>query len=84
MANLREIKKVVILLVNDVISDWLLFMYFNEGKNTKEAQSIITDAIALGENIFEQINHYPKDDAKAHFKNVNKKLAMFHFYWYYM
>ncbi len=74
MANLRVIKKDVIFLVNEVISDCWLFMYFNEGKNTKEAQAIITDAIALGENIFEQINHYPKNDAKAHFKNVNKKL----------
>ena len=49
-------------------------MFFNEGKNTQEAKSIITDAITLGENIFEQINNYPKDDAKKHFKTVNKKL----------
>ena len=74
MANLRVIKKDTIFLVNEVISDCWLFMFFNEGKNTQEAQSIITDAITLGENIFEQINHYPKDDAKKHFKTVNKKL----------
>ena len=74
MANLRVIKKDTIFLVNEVISDCWLYMFFNEGKNTQEAQSIITDAITLGENIFEQINHYPKDDAKKHFKTVNNKL----------
>lgn len=74
MANLRVIKKDVIYLVNEVISDCWLYMYFNENKNTEEAQKIITDAIILGENIFEQINHYPKDDAGKHFKAVSKKL----------
>lgn len=74
MANLRVIKKDVIFLVNEVISDGWLYMYFNEGKNTDKVQAIIAEAIALGENIFEQINHYPKDDAKKHFKSLNKKL----------
>ena len=35
------------------------------------------DAIELGDNIFEQINHYPKDDAKTtkqHFAALNAKL----------
>lgn len=74
MANLRIIKKDVIYLVNEVISDCWLYMYFNENKNTEEAQKIITDAIVLGENIFDQINHYPKDDTRKHFKSVNRKL----------
>lgn len=73
MANLRVIKKDVIYLTNEVISDCWLYMYFNEKKNTEKAEKIITDAIELGENIFEQINHYPKNDAKKHFKAVNKK-----------
>ncbi len=73
MANLRVIKKDVIYLVNEVISDCWLYMYFNENKNTENVQKIIEDTITLGENIFEQINHYPKDDAKNHFRALNRK-----------
>ncbi len=74
MASLRVIKKDVIYLVNEVISDCWLYMYFNEDKKIEEATKIYTDAIALGENLFEQINNYPKDDARKHFKEVNKKM----------
>ncbi len=74
MANLRVIKKDVIFLVNEIISDCWVYMYFNGEKNREEAQKIVADAVELGDNIFEQINHYPKDDAKKHFKALNQKL----------
>ncbi len=74
MANLRVIKKDVIFLINEVISDCWLFMFLNNQKNNEKAQEIIADAIALGDNLFDQINHYPKDDARNHFKAVNKKM----------
>ena len=35
---------------------------------------LVADAVELGDNIFEQINHYPKEDAKKHFKALNQKL----------
>ena len=38
------------------------------------AKKIVADAVELGDNIFDQINHYPKDDAKKHFKALNHKL----------
>ena len=74
MANLRSFKKDVIFLVNEVISDCWVFMYLNRDKNVDEANKIVADAVELGDNIFEQINHYPKDDAKKHFKALNQKL----------
>ena len=74
MANLRSFKKDVIFLVNEVISDCWVFMYLNREKNVDEAKKIVADAVELGDNIFEQINHYPKDDAKKHFKALNQKL----------
>ena len=74
MANLRTFKKDVILLVNEVISDCWVFMYLNRDKNVDEANKIVADAVELGDNIFEQINHYPKEDAKKHFKALNQKL----------
>lgn len=74
MANLRVVKKDVIFLINEVISDCWVFMYLHDGKKSEEAEKIISDAIALGDNLFEQINHYPKEDTKNHFKQVNEKL----------
>ncbi|MBO7268813.1 MAG: hypothetical protein J6U83_03565 [Bacteroidales bacterium] len=74
MANLRVIKKDVIILVNEVIYDCWVYMYFHSDKNLDEAKKIVADAVELGDNIFEQINHYPKDDAKKHFKALNQKL----------
>ena len=74
MANLRVFKKDVIFLINEVISDCWVYMYFNGEKNLDEAKKIVADAVELGDNIFEQINHYPKEDAKKHFKALNQKL----------
>ena len=74
MANLRTFKKDVIFLINEVISDCWVFMYLNRDKNVDEANKIVADAVELGDNLFEQINHYPKDDAKKHFKALNQKL----------
>lgn len=74
MANLRTFKKDVIFLINEVISDCWVFMYLNRDKNVDEANKIVADAVELGDNIFEQINHYPKEDAKKHFKALNQKL----------
>ena len=74
MANLRTFKKDVIFLINEVISDCWVFMYLNRDKNVEEANKIVADAVELGDNLFEQINHYPKEDAKKHFKALNQKL----------
>ncbi len=74
MANLRVFKKDVVFLINEVISDCWVYMYMNGEKNLDEAKKIVADAVELGDNIFEQINHYPKDEAKKHFKALNQKL----------
>ena len=74
MANLRVFKKDVVFLINEVISDCWVYMYLNGEKNSDEVKKIVADAVELGDNIFEQINHYPKDDAKKHFKALNQKL----------
>ena len=76
MANLRVIKKDVIYLIKEVISDCWVFMYLNGDKKQEEAQQIINDAIALGDNLFDQINHYPKEETKKHFKQVNEKMLV--------
>lgn len=75
--NLRVIKKDVIYLINEVISDCWLYICLHNDKATEAAEQIISDAIDLGDNMFDQINHYPKKsrrDTKEHFNALNKKL----------
>lgn len=85
MANLRVIKKDVVYLINEVISDCWVYVCFNGDKNLEEVEKITADAIELGDNLFEQINHYPKCakggdkkeaalETKKHFRAINNKL----------
>ena len=74
MNNLRSIKKDVIFLTNEVISDCWISLYYD--KNADEVNSIINDAIALSDKLFADINNYPKGkgEAKKFFKVVRKEL----------
>ncbi len=74
MANLRVIKKDITYLINEVISDCWTFMYMYPDKKQEEVQKIISDAIELGDDLFGQVNLYPKEGARQHFKQVNQKL----------
>ena len=90
MANLRSAKKDVIFFMNEVISDCYMFMCIHPDKNQEEAAKIIDQAMALGENLFEQINNYPsapgralkdanlrkeyRKQVKAHFAQISGKL----------
>lgn len=71
MANLRVIKKDVIFLINEVISDCCTYMSVYPESNPQEVEKIIADAIALGDDLFEKINKHPKEGAKKYFKEVH-------------
>src|SRR5574344_1273241 len=74
MANLRVIKKDVIFLINEVISDCCTYMSIYPESNPQEVEKIIADAIALGDNLFEKINKHPKEGAKKYFKEVHTSI----------
>lgn len=71
MANLRVIKKDVIFLVNEVISDCFTYLSLYPERPTENVEQIIQDAIALGDATFDRINHLPKKDIKKYFKDIN-------------
>lgn len=74
MANLRVIKKDIVFLVNEVISDCWVYMQLNPAADTTPVEQIIADAVALGDQTFDKVNHSPKEGKKAYFNEVNKAL----------
>lgn len=72
MANLRVIKKDVIFFTNEVISDCCTHIALYPERDSAEIESIINDAIALGDATFDRINHFSKGETKKYFKEVNE------------
>ena len=67
MANLRVIKKDIVFLVNEVISDCWVYLQLNPECDQ-------ADAVALGDQTFDKVNHAPKEGKKAYFREANKAL----------
>jgi len=88
--NLRVIKKDIEFLMNDFVSDCLLYNDFSEGKKEKEVYDLIAEGIALSESLSARVN-FPKKvvenargvekfvrkegkEVKAHYKDIQKDL----------
>lgn len=88
--NLRVIKKDIKFLMNDFISDCLLYNEFSEGKKEEAVAGLITEGIALAESLTSRVN-FPKKvvtnakgvekfvrlegkEVNAHYKNIQKDL----------
>ena len=74
MANLRVIKKDIVFLVNEVISDCWVYLQLNPECDQAPVEQIIADAVALGDQTFDKVNHAPKERKKAYFREANKAL----------
>ncbi len=76
MNNLRTVKKDIVYLVNEVISDCWVYLYLNNNKNKETVVGIITDAIALGDKLIADVNNYPKGkgEPRKFFKVVKQEL----------
>ena len=56
MNNLRTVKKDIVYLVNEVISDCWVYLYLNN-KDKETVAGIISDAIALGDKLMADVNN---------------------------
>ena len=76
MNNLRTVKKDIVYLVNEVISDCWVYLYLNNNKDKETVAGIISDAIALGDKLIADVKNYPKGkgEPKKFFKVVNQEL----------
>jgi len=68
MANLRRIKKDIDYLVNEVVIDCYLALYFHEDKQ-KEIVGVMQDAVDLRNELFEMVNN----PAEKHNPSLVKK-----------
>ena len=68
MASLRRIKKDIEYLVNEVIYDCYVALYFNQEKKD-ETFGVVEDAVALRNELVEMANH----PAEKHNKSLVKK-----------
>ena len=88
--NLRVLKKDIEFLMNDFVSDCLLYNDFSDGKKEEEVVSLIREGIALSDNLNARVN-FPKKvvttargaekfvrkegkEVKAHYKEIQKDL----------
>ncbi len=68
MANLREIKKDIDYLVNEVVIDCYLALHFHQDKQ-KEIVGVMQDAVDLRNELFEMVNN----PAEKHNKSLVRK-----------
>ena len=88
--NLRVLKKDINFLMNDFVSDCLLYNDFSEGKKEEEVVGLIKEGLALSDSLKARVN-FPKKvvanakgvekfvrkegkEVKAHYKEIQKDL----------
>lgn len=74
MASIKNIKKDIDFLVDEVISDSFLCLSLNPGKKNEEIIAVINEIAEKRNDLFDRINDVPKSgkrqDIKAHFKAI--------------
>lgn len=78
MASIRDLKKDVDFLVDEVIGDCMLYLHFNKGKNIDEIESVLKQTVELRNGLYYRINHPDgKGDAKkikTHYRAIGNDL----------
>jgi len=78
MANIRDIKKEIDGLTNEVISDCFLYLYIHEDKNKKEVTGIMKETLKTRNNLIYKVNHTDAGDKKKikkHFSKIKNELV---------
>jgi hypothetical protein len=74
MANKRDLKKDINYVLGDIIEAVYIWELTNAGKDTKESQKIIDDAITTFDELIVNVNANDVENAKQHFKGINTDL----------
>ena len=78
MANLRDLKKEINGLTNEVISDCFLYLHIHEDKNKKEVTGIMKDTLKTRNDLIHKVNHPDSGDRKKikkHFGKIRSELV---------
>ncbi len=74
MASVKNLKKDVDFIIDEVIGDCMLYLHFNQGKNIDQIESVLKQTVDLRNGLYTRINHPEgKGDAKqtrAHYKAI--------------
>ena len=78
MASIKNLKKDIVKQIFEVVSDCLLFLSIHSGQDDEEVSSIIHEAVALRNGLFDRVNNYNKEEApgeiKKHFRSIESDL----------
>jgi hypothetical protein len=79
MANRRGLKKDINSLLGDVIEECYDSLLSNEGKNEKEVEAIVDDAVDLADDLLAKVNSAKKlksrAETKKHFSEIKEELG---------
>ncbi|MDR0560654.1 MAG: hypothetical protein LBG92_10830 [Prevotellaceae bacterium] len=78
MANIRNLKKDIAYLTDEIITDAQLYKYMNPDKNVELADSIIIEAVDMCNQLCSRVNNPDGKDnpklVKQHYKAIQKDL----------
>ena len=74
MANKRDLKKDINYVLGDIIEAVYHWELSNPSKDDKKSEAIIDDAITTFDDLIAQVNAKDVENAKTHFKSINKDL----------
>ncbi len=74
MANKRDLKKDINYVLGDIIEAVYVWEYSNTGKDTKDSEAIIDEAIATFDDLIAKVNARDVENKKSHFKAINEEL----------
>jgi len=79
MANRRELKRNINHLLGDVIEECYNSLLSNEGKNEKEVEAIVDEAVDLADDLIAKVNSAKKlknrSEVKKQFSDLKEKLG---------
>jgi hypothetical protein len=79
MSNRRELKRNINGLLGDVIEECYESLLNNEGKNEKEVEAIVDEAVDLADDLITKANAAKKlktrADVKKHFAEIKEELG---------
>jgi hypothetical protein len=75
MANLRDLKKDVRFLTQEIISQAFFIQYINPNVDVESINSIITKVVSLHNNTIQKINEKPESSAKEHFRAIQENFV---------
>lgn len=74
MANKRDLKKDINFVLGDIIEAVYVWELTNPGKDNKDGEAIIDEAISVFDELIVKVNDRSVENKKAHFKSINADL----------